>query len=248
MRKLLILVLTIASAYAFGQGNTLYSGEMVTPKMGKSADFETRWKVHLGKYHAKDDGRMVFEILSGDNNGCYLLLQGPGSYADLDKERANAKAHSLDYDNNVTPALEKIGGSYTYRWADTLSYNGKVPADKFVTTVYHLKSGKGPDLTAEIKRAINVNTIIKSPSSYNTYIKIWQGSHPEIVTVSNLKDGFKQLDNNFMPSMANTFKDAYIKEYGQEMWDKRLKLLPEITESIDVYISKFRKDLSTAIK
>lgn len=247
MRNLLIIALTIASAYAFGQGNTLYSGEMVTPKMGKSAAFETQWKAHVAKFHAKDDGRMVFEILSGDNSGSYLLLQGPSSFADIDKERANAKAHGLDYDNNVTPALEKIGGSYTYRWADTLSYNGKVAADKYLETVYHLKSGKAGDLTAEIKRAINVNTIIKSPSSYNTYVKIWSGSKPEIVIVTNLKDGFKQLDNSFMP-MGNTFKDAYIKEYGQEMWDKRGKLLPEITESVDVYISKFRKDLSTPMK
>lgn len=248
MRKFLIIVLTLASAYTFGQGNTLYSASMITPKMGKTADFETKWKAHLAKFHGQDNSRMVYEILSGDNAGSYLLTQGPTSFADMDKERANNKAHDLDYDNNVPPALEKSSGDYTYRWADTLSYNGKMNTDKFITTVYHLKAGKGPDLTAEIKRSINVNTIIKSPSSYNTYIKLWAGSKPEIVTVTNLKDGFKQLDNNFTPSMSNTFKDAYIKEYGQEMWDKRLKLLTEITESFDVYISKFRKDLSTTMK
>jgi hypothetical protein len=221
---------------------------MVVPKMGKSTAFETRWKAHMAKFHGKEDGRFVYEILSGDNTGGYLLMEGPTSFADMDKEKANSKAHGADFDDNVTPTLEKISGSNTYRWIDTLSYNGKSNTDKFVTTVYHVKSGMAPDLTAEIKRSIRVNTIIKSPSSYNTYSKLWAGSSPEIVVITNLKDGFKQLDNNFTPSMANTFKDAYIKEYGQEVWDKRVKLIPEITNSYETYISKLRKDLSTEMK
>ncbi len=59
-----------------------------------------------------------------------------------------------------------------------------------------------------------------------------------------LKEGFKELDSEFNPQ-GTKFKDAYVKEYGQEQWDKRSKLLPEITESLEIYISKFRKDLST---
>jgi len=246
MRKFLIAAFIMASTLSFGQGNTLYSGEMVTPKMGKTAAFEAKWKEHVTKFHGKNNSRRVYEILSGDNTGSYLLISGPSSFADLDIEKPTAKAHDMDYDNNVTPTLEKIGGNYTYRWADTLSYNGDVMADKFVTTVYHIKSGKASDLTAEIRRSIKVNTIIKSPASSNAYVKLWGGSNPEIITVANLKDGFKQLDNNFMASTADAFKAAYIKEFGQELWDKRLKLLPEITNSYDVYISKFRKDLSTA--
>lgn len=247
MRKLLIMVLAIASGYAYGQGNTLYSGEMVTPKMGKSAAFEKQWKAHIAKFHGKDDARHVFEILSGDYTGGYLLFEGPTSYADMDKTRANTQAHGLDFDMNVIPTLEKVTGSDTWRQVDSLSYNNTVPTEKTLTTIYNLKYGKGPDLNAEIKRAININKIIKSPSSYTTYIKIMAGSHPQFVIVTNLKDGFKQLDDTFAP-MGTTFKDAYIKEYGQEMWDKRGKLLPEITESVIVYMSKFRQDLSTVMK
>lgn len=246
MRKLLIIALIISSSLCYGQGKTLYSVEMVTPKMGKTASFEAKWKEHLAKFHGKSNSRAVYEILSGDNAGSYLLIDGPSSYADLDVEKPTAKAHDMDYDNNVNPTLEKIGGSYTYRWADTLSYNGDVKADKFVTTIYHCKSGKAADLTAEIKRSIKVNTIIKSPATNNAYVRLWSGSKPEIVIMTNLKDGFKQLDNNFMASTADAFKAAYIKEFGQSLWDRRLILLPEITDSYDVYISKFRKDLSTA--
>ena len=62
------------------------------------------------------------------------------------------------------------------------------------------------------------------------------------------KDGFKQLDNSFNPTMGKDFQNAYVQEYGQEMWDKRVKLLPEIMTSWDTYISKNRKDLSSVTK
>lgn len=247
MRKILIFVLAIAMGNAYGQGNTLYQVLFVTPKMAKTTSFERTWKAHHAKYHAKDDGRQVYEILSGDHAGDFILVSGPTSFADMDKEKANSAVHDADYDNTIIPFVEKNSGAYTYRWADTLSYNGNVKAEKYTTTVYNLKQGKGPDLTAEIKRGIKINEMIKSPSSYNTYVKLWAGSRPQIVLITNLKDGFKQLDLSHTP-VNPAFKETYIKEYGQAQWDKRTNLLPEITESIEVYISKLRKDMSTAAK
>ena len=246
MKKILFAMFSMLTVQAMGQGKILYSVEWMTPKAGKADLMESKWKAHLAKFHGKDNAREVLEVMSGKHTGQYLLVEGPLSYADLDMERANAKAHTDDYTTNVLPTQEDVDpGTFYYRLADTLSYNGKSDAEKMVTTVYHLKSGKLNDLTAEIKRAVNVNTIIKSPASYNTYIQIWGGSAPEVVVVTHLKDGFRQLDNSIMMPMNAAFKDAYIKEYGQEMWDRRLKLLPEITDSYETYISKYRKDMST---
>ena len=247
MRKVLILVLAIAMGNAYGQGNTLYDVLFVTPKMGKTASYERTWKAHHAKYHAKDDGRQVYEVLSGDRAGDFILVSGPTSYADMDKERPTDAAHDADYANTIIPFVEKNSGAYTYRWVDTLSYNGNVKAEKYVTTVYNLKQGKSADLVAEIKRALKINEIIKSPSSYNTYVKLWAGSRPQYVIITNLKDGFKQLDLSYTPA-TTAFRDAYIKEYGQAQWDKRNTLLAEITESVEVYVSKLRKDMSTAVK
>lgn len=212
--------------------------------MGKTATFERQWKAHHAKFHGKNDSRAVYEILSGDNAGAFLLVHGPSSFADLDKEGPTDVAHNLDYDNNVTSSIDKSSGSYTYRHVDSLSYNGNVVADKYLTNVFNVKMGKMPDLVAETKRAISINNKIKSPASYNTYMKIWPGSNPQLVIITNLKDGFKQLDSEFNPQ-GTKFRDAYIKEYGQEEWDKRGKLLPEILVSLETYISKLRKDLST---
>lgn len=248
MRKLFFIVITFACATTFGQGNTLWNVEMVQPKMGQTPAYEKAWKAHVIKFHNGDDKRYAEQIMSGTYSGSILVASGPSSLADLDKDRANAAAHASDYSLTVAPFVDKVTQWGTYRWADTLSYNGTVQADKFVTTVYHIKPGKASDFIAELKRAIAVNTKIKSPASSNAYVKMWSGSSPEIVIVTNLKDGFKQLDNSFNPTMGKDFQNAYVQEYGQEMWDKRVKLLPEIMTSWDTYISKNRKDLSSVTK
>jgi hypothetical protein len=230
---------------AFGQGNTLYNVSMVMPKIGQAAAFEAAWKAHVAKFHQGDNKRTVYEILSGDHAGMYQLVDGPSSFADMDKENPKRVAHDLDYNTNVAPKLASESGSYVYRWVDTLSYHGDVKADKYSTTVYNVKLNKMPELIAELKRSMAVNASINSPASSNVFLKQMAGSEPQMVFISNLKDGFKQLDNNYFPGLADKFKEAYIKMYSQAQWDKRLTLLSEITNSYETYISRRRDDLSS---
>ena len=251
MRKLFFITILFVTANAFSQGKTLYDVEMVQPKMGQSKAFEKAWKAHVIKFHNGNDKRVIEEIMTGNNAGNLLLISGPSSIADFDMERPTQPAHDADYDLTVTPSVSTFTNYGSYRWVDTLSYNGAMNTDKYSTTVYHLKPGKTGDLTAEIKRAVTINKKINSSASYNTYIKMWAGSNGEVVISTNLKDGFKQLDNTFDPNMRtmnDNFKNAYIQEYGQAAWDNRNKLLPEITNSWETYLSKVRKDLSSTSK
>ena len=140
MRKTFFLWLFIIAAFiANGQGNTLYTVNFVKPKSGKKSAFEASWKIHLAKFHKTDDKRMVYEVLSGPHTGTYHIVEGPIAYADMDKEKANAKEHGLDLEKSFFPMLEDERINGTYRWDDTASFNGKVKADKFLVTVTHLK-------------------------------------------------------------------------------------------------------------
>ncbi|HWI91063.1 MAG TPA: hypothetical protein VNT20_07300 [Flavisolibacter sp.] len=244
MRKSIMVLFIVASINVFAQGKTLFQVQMVKPKIGQVAAFEAAWKAHVAKFH-KDDKRAVYEVLTGDRAGYYQLVDGPTSYADMDVERGDSKAHDLDYETTVATKIETESGAYIYRFADTLSYNGNVAADKYSYTVYNVKLGKMPDLIAEAKRSIAVNTSINSPSSYNAYLQMFAGSAPQLVVINNLKDGFKQLELNYFPGMTDKFKEAYIKMYSQAQWDKRQTLLPEITTSYETYLGKRRDDLSS---
>jgi hypothetical protein len=91
-----------------------------------------------------------------------------------------------------------------------------------------------------------------SPFKSNVFSQIWSGSDPVIVSIRALKDGFKELENNYyrpnpLANQPNAFKDAYIKDYGQEAWDARSKLMDDNANVVsrEIYIMKLRKDLSS---
>ena len=244
MRKVLILILVLVCAGAYGQGNVLYNALLVKPKIGKAGAFESAWKAHVAKFHNGDDKRSVYEILTGDNAGSYHLVDGPSSFADMDKEGGNKTEHDKDFDNSVAPTIESQSGSFIYRFVDSLSYN-MIQAAKSTATVYNLKLGKMPELVAEVKRAKQVNESIKSPGSTAVFIKMMPGSSPQMVIFANLKDGFKQLESNYFPGQADKFREAYVAMHGQAAWDKRLAMLQEITTSYETFLYKHRPDLSS---
>ncbi len=254
MKKTIFMWLFIATTlFTSAQGKTLYSVSFVKPKAGMKSAFEGSWKTHLAKFHAKDDKRNVYEITSGSHNGTYMIVEGPISYADMDIEKSNTKEHSMDLEVNFTPKLESSIQA-TYRWDDTASYNGKVAAEKFTVQITHIKFGMQNQTLREAKRGSLVNAKLNPNDrfSYNNYVQILSGSDPVMVSVRNLKDGFKELETDYygpnpMANQPDAFKNAYIKDYGQTDWDARQKLLVDNANiaSREAYMMVLRKDLSS---
>lgn len=255
MKKTFFLWLFIATAFfANGQGKTLYEVNFVKPKAGMKSTFEAKWKAHLAQFHKTDNKRTVYEVLSGTHSGEYHIVEGPISYADMDTDMPNAKEHGLDLEKNFSPYLEPNSMNGTFRWDDTASSKDVPKADKFQVNVTHIKNGQGQSTIREMRRGSLVFAKIQpnSPFKSNVFFQIWSGSDPVIVSIRALKDGFKELENNYygpnpMANQPNSFKDAYIKDYGQEAWDARSKLMDDNANVVsrEIYIMKLRKDLSS---
>ena len=245
MKKLLLFALVFATTLAFSQGKTLFEISMVKPKTGQFSTFESSWKAHLAKFHNGDDKRTVYEILSGPYTGYYYLVEGPMSYADMDKERPNNAMHDQDYEKTVAHHLQDEGVTNIFSLRDSLSYNTDIQADKFVVTVTQIKDGKMSEYLQEARRATMLSTKIKAPFGQTTFVQSFAGSNPVVVRVRTLKDGFKELETNYNNRPPTIFRDSYLKEHSQEQWDKRVKLLEESEKSREVHLMKLRKDLSS---
>ena len=246
MRKTFFLWLFIAAAFiANGQGSTLYRVNVAKPKAGMKSAFEASWKMHLDKFHNSTDKRNVYEVTSGPDIGSYVIVEGPVSYADMDKTLPNVKEHGLDLEKNFTPKLDPGSNNFTVRWADTLSYHGDTKGEKFLLTVTVVKDGKIGEVLTEIRRGVLINTKINSPLSYNNMIKQQAGSSPTIINIRILKDGFKELDMDYFKMAPTAFMEAYVKDYGQEAWDKRVKLQVDDVVSREQHFEKLRTDLSS---
>ena len=247
MRKILFFLCIAGAINSSAQTRSLVGVSTVTPKLGQVANFESAWKAHVAKFHKADttNRRSIFEITSGPHTGSYYLVSPNMSWADFDIERTTEKAHDLDYASTVTTTLESESGLSIYRWADSLSYRPDVQASKFLLTAYHIKAGKQSDLTDEVKRSIAVNKKINSSTSYDGYIMTLSGSTPQVVIVRHLKEGFKELDPDFIKTPTDQFKNAYIELYGPPAWERRMNLIPTITDLVEVEMMKFRADLSS---
>jgi hypothetical protein len=246
MKKSFFLWLFIAAMlFVQGQGNTLYRVNIVKPKAGMKSAFEASWKMHLDKYHKTSDKRNVYEVTSGPELGSYVIVEGPFSYADMDKTIPNTKEHALDLEKNFTPKLEPGSQNFMARWADTLSHNGETKAEKFLLTITMVKDGKMAGYLTEIRRNALISAKLKSPFSYNVLIKQQAGSSPMIISIRHLKDGYKELESNYFQLPQNGFRDAYVAEYGQEAWDKRVKLFVDDIVNREQHFEKIRTDLSS---
>jgi hypothetical protein len=252
MRKILFLLLSVITIAAYAQKTDLSTVNTVKPKKGQKMAFEAAYKQHVAKFHKAEEKLSVYEILSGPYAGYYHLVNAGRSYADFDKERADANAHSLDLDKTFYPYLEETMNG-TYRFVDSLSLRPETEAEKFQVTFRHLKQGLNMgDYRKELSRNVKIAGKLKGGYwenlSGSLFEQLWDGSDQTTVTVGNLKDGFKQLANDYYapaPAGSPTFRDEYVKAYGYDDWEKRTKLMDDAVVKTEVYIMKLRKDLSS---
>jgi hypothetical protein len=230
---------------SIGQGNTLYEVNVVKPKAGLRSAFEASWKLHLARYHKTTDKRNVYEVTSGPANGSYVIVEGPFTYADMDKTKPNTKEHGLDLERNFSPKLETGSQNFIASQADSLSHNANVRAEKILVTITMVKEEKMEEYLAEARRTTIIHDKFSSPFSFATLVKQQAGSNTTIITLRLLKEGYKELEAGYYSYPPNILRDTYVQEYGKEAWDKRLKLMAEAEVSREQHFEVFRADLSS---
>ncbi|MEJ8844406.1 hypothetical protein WG954_18575 [Lacibacter sp. H375] len=258
MKKIILLLFTVTTLTIYGQPTTpvknLYTVNSVTPKKGQKMAFEAAYKTHVAKFH-KVDKTTVYEIITGPNAGSYHIVSGAKAYEDFDTERSDKTAHSVDLDKNFFPYLEETTNA-TYRFIDSCSWNADVVAESFSVAVDHLKQGINQgDYRREVARNYKIQKQMANPMmmnfSWSYFEQLWDGSDQVVVSIRNLKDGFKALEPGFYgrptPPAAGTltFRDRYTKEYGYDAWDARVKTFEGAVIKTEVYLMKLRKDLSS---
>ena len=251
MRRILLLLLLLTTLAAYSQKTDLTTVNSVHPRKGQKMAFESAYKQHIAKFHKTQQKLSVYEVLSGPYQGYYHLVNSGQSFADLDKDRADANAHDMDLDKAFFPLLDETMNG-TYRFMDSLSIHPDVQAEKFVVNVRHIKPSLEADYRAESARGAKMLAKLKGGFwdnlSVNVFEQLWDGNDPVVVNIRNLKDGFKSLETDFYGAAvagAPTFKDEYVKAYGTADWDKRVKLMDDAVVTHEQYIMKYRKDLSS---
>ena len=252
--KLLSFLLPVFFMLSASSQSSLTSLNTGKPKLGQKTAFEAAYKKHNAAFHKGDNKINVYEIVSGEYAGYYHFATNH-TYADLDKQRPDAAAHDADMDKNLFPLMMEMRFSMnaTYRYMDSLSFHTDIQAEKFVVNVRYIKSDLNmSDWRREMARSAKIlaklNGNFWQNLSFTYWEKLWDGSENIVVSVRALKDGFASLEPGFYgqdPAGSPTFRDEYVKAYGYDAWEERVKLLDNAEEKRVQYRMKLRKDLSS---
>jgi hypothetical protein len=214
MKKLLLLLLGMP-AFLFAQEKNVATFSRYFPRPDKVTAFEKVLAAHAQKFHKEDVRWMVFTIESGPDVGGYLLVEGPTSWDGVDKRGDLGKAHMDDWNMNIQPLLNDraVNDYFVYRLdlstADLTGVTGKIAINHS-----YYKPGYYGDVQELIKGLKNTWTESGQP------VAVFESSssgEPQFMTVTMYKQGLKERETGFRPTLPVTFAKA---NGGEPAWNK----------------------------
>ena len=238
MRKLFAILLALP-LIGLGQTKDLVSVQRVFPKVDKVLEFEKALAAHAQKYHKGDWSWRVYEIESGPDAGGYHITEGPTTWTASDTRGNLGSEHNNDYNKNVAIYLTDRGTSMYAEYVDSLSTIAMGEySDKIVLNHLYPKPGmvvKVIDLVKQMKKVWTAGN--ETVAVYSTV----SSGDPEIVTVTRLKQGLKELESGYRKPTPVRFNDTN----GDGSWTKYLDDYAKYVERRWSELLFYRPDLSS---
>ncbi|MDP4263160.1 MAG: hypothetical protein Q8941_11590 [Bacteroidota bacterium] len=238
MRKIFLLCLLIP-VLGIGQNKNVVNTFRVFPKPEKNAEFEKALTAHAQKYHTGDWKWRVFEIQTGPESGGFQVNEGPLSWEQFDGRGDLGAEHTADWNKNVAPFTTSQGAqSYASFNAELSTVQLTDYADKIVINHIFPKPGMINNITEMIKK------LKKAWAAGNESVAVYNivnSGAPQIVTVTRLKAGLKELDESFRKSLQDRFNAAN----GEGSWNYWLEEYAKNVESRWSEMLLYRADLSS---
>jgi len=238
MKKLLFMMLLIP-VLGISQTKNVVSVTRVFPKADKVLDFEKALAAHAQKYHTGDWSWRVYEIQSGPDAGGYHITEGPSSWNAIDGRGNLGAEHNNDWNKNVAVYVtDKLQESYSV-YVDSLSTVALGNySDKIIISHMYAKPGMINGIVRLVKEMKKVWT--DGNESIAVYQSVISGE-PQMITVSRLKNGLKELADGYRKSTAERFNTAY----GAGAWDTYLADYAKYVETRWSELLVYRADLSS---
>lgn len=238
-RLLLAAVMTLVTAVTFSQSNNLYWSMTVNVKMDKKLEWEKK-VVTFVKTHYPQLKYRIYEVISGENTGSYVVVMGPTSYKEMEAPYVSPKGEALMKTDGQ--ALDALCNStiVTYnRRVDNLSTMKADRKLKYLVVSYsEINNGTWGDVSdyilrvkdARIKGELNMDVDYFRPSNSgigNAYASV------------RYVEKLEELDANI------DFGEVYDKVHGNNAWYKDWNNYLGNVKQTKTEIRVLRADLSS---
>ena len=222
---------------------TVAALEFQTPKNGMVSQYEAGRKQKAAWHKQQNDPQplMVWETLTGDHTGTYIVGRLGQHWADFDKPSIPDQADLEEYQKVVGSSVESLTAKY-YEFLPKVS---NMPASntpsKFSEIItFNVRYGKGSDFRAAISRIYDAGQKTKWPLNYGWYALAAGGATGTYVLVLPRSSWADFEDKPGVKPFREMLKDAL----GQSETDSIVNTLNWSIESENSEIIQFRADLS----
>lgn len=220
---LVALVVSLASAGAQTPERNVLSSYRVLPMPGKDAQLRKALLEHATKYHSGTWKWRVFQVLSGPDEGAYMINEGVNSWTDLEGRKDISDEHQRDYERTILPLSERTLPSLFLTYQKDFSTDSAAgPMKKALLRHYFLKPGKGGRL------APHLTLWKKAYEKVGMKVGVW-GSFfsgpPQIVVSFRLANGWADLEKPW----GKLSREAYDEIAGAGAFVR-------YTEDLDSYV------------
>lgn len=238
------IVLCVAgSLVAQDNPGTLAVLEFQKPKNGMVLQYEAGRKQKAAWHKQQNDGQplMVWEILSGENTGTYVVGRFGQHWTDLDKPSVPDEADLAEYQKVIGNYVDSVTTSYYEYMPKVSNPPSDTMAAKFSEVItFHVRYSKISQFRSALSRIHDAAEKTKWGVNYEFFALANGGTTGTFVLVIPHNNWADFGDNpNVKP-----FRDMIKEAYGQEGADSIMGELDSAVEKETSEISKFRTDLS----
>jgi hypothetical protein len=217
--------------------------EFQKPKNGMVKQYEDGRKQKAAWHKQQNDSQAlyVWETLSGDETGTYIVGRLNQHWADFDKPTVPEQSDLDEYNKTIGAYVESLTARF-YALLPKVSNPGQsTPTDKFAEIVtFHVKYGKGSEFQSAIARVTEAAQKTKWPVDYIWYSLASGGDTGTYVLVIPHKSWTDFEDKPDTKPFRDMLKDAF----GQSQADSIVDWIDESVTSESAAIIQFRPDLS----
>jgi hypothetical protein len=246
MKKLLpALALTLLAAvpsFAQQKPGTVAALEFQTPKNGQVKPYEEGRKQKVAWHKQQNDTQplMVWETLTGDSTGTYIVGRLEQHWADFDKPSVPVQADIDAYNKLIAANVQSLVTRY-YEFLPKVSQaDTGGPAKYSEVITYRVRAGNGEDFRSALNRAAEAITKTKWPVHGYWYRLASGGSLGTYVLVIPHANW---ADFEDKPDMK-PFDDMLREAFGSAEADSINKRFDSSIESVTSEVIQFRDDLS----
>jgi hypothetical protein len=241
MKRSVVVMLSailLSVALSQAQDKATLSTYRILPKSGKDAALKKAIAAHAAKYHTGNWKWRVFMVLSGPDEGAYMINEGPNSWTDLENRKDISDEHTRDYETNVLPLVERtVPESYFIYQKELSSDAVGGPMKKALLRSFYTKPGKAARFKEYLKTWKQVWE--KMGRKVTVWSSFYSGE-PRIVVAGRLTDGWINLEESRSKEAIAAFDElagtgAYVRfledmdRYVARIDEEMIELLPDVS-------------------